>query len=185
MSIMPLRKNTAALATLAILAAIGIVIRILVKFTIIPDLVEITPAFLFSLLAGILGGVPGGIFVGGIVGLAGALAGGESPLIPMVGNILLGVGTGWVIHVINDRDSMRYRLLVILSGGIIGGFISDVLILIFLGVPWDLTLITATADMLMAFGWVILALILESKFIRPLFGHYLYPEESIRELEEV
>ena len=84
----PLQKNTVALTSLAILAAMGIVVRMFVRIPVIPGLLDLTPGFLFSELGGVIGGLPGGALVGAIVGFGGAMAGGEPPLLPMLGNIL-------------------------------------------------------------------------------------------------
>ncbi|MHA1638203.1 MAG: hypothetical protein ACTSUO_07780 [Candidatus Thorarchaeota archaeon] len=187
MKTIPFQKNTVAITTLAMIAALGVVVRLTIRFVVIPDLVEITPAFIFSLLGGIIGGIPGGVFVGFIVGLSGALGGGEFPLIPLVGNILLGVGTGYAIHLNSNRDSKRYSLMAILGGGLIGGFISDMVILMaILELPLEASLPVSIVDMTMAFIWAFVAIVVERKLIRPIIGHYLYAEESeaIQELEE-
>ena len=65
----PFRKNTVSLNTLALIAALGIIVRMYVRIPVIPGFVELTPGFLFSLLGGVIGGVPGGIFVGASVWL--------------------------------------------------------------------------------------------------------------------
>jgi hypothetical protein len=183
MGVLPLQKNTVALTTLAMLAALGIVVRIFVRIPIATD-VELTPGFLFSLLGGIIGGVPGGVTVGAIVGLGGALAGGEFPLIPMLGNICLGLGTGIAIHISRDRDSILYRIVVVLGGGLIGGFIPDLTIFYFLFESFELAVFNAILDMSQAFLWAIVALLVERGIIRPLIGHYLYAEEGPLELEQ-
>ena len=182
MDVLPLRKNTVALTTLAMIAALGIVVRMFVRIPIVPD-VELTPGFLFSLLGGIIGGVPGGVTVGAIVGLGGAIAGGEFPLIPMLGNICLGLGTGIAIHISKDRDRMIYRIVAVLGGGLIGGFIPDLTIFYFLFESFELAVFNAILDMSQAFLWAVVALILERGVIRPLIGHYLYPEDGPLELD--
>ena len=183
---LPIQMNTVAISTLAMIAALGVVVRLTIRFPIIPDLVEITPAFTFSLLGGVIGGIPGGIFVGSIVGLSGAMGGGEFPLIPLVGNILLGVGTGYAIHLNPDRDSKQYSIMAILGGGIIGGFVSDMIIMLgIMGDILEIALMVSIADMIMAFVWVVVAILIERKLIRPIIGHYLYSDQtgSIQELE--
>jgi hypothetical protein len=161
------------------IAALGIVIRMTVRIPIIPEFVEITPAFMFSLLGGILGGIPGGVFVGALVGIGGALAGGEAWLIPFVGNICLGVGTGFVMHFIRDRDSVQFALLTVIGGGIIGGFLATLGIMVgILGIEFSLSIIPAIIDMYQALAWAAVALLVESYIIRPIIGHYLYPTED-------
>ena len=87
MELLPLRKNTVALTTLALIAAIGIIVRVFVRIPLIFGVVELTPGFLFSLIGGVIGGLPGGILVGAITGLGGAMALAEPPLLPFIGNI--------------------------------------------------------------------------------------------------
>ncbi|MFW9846597.1 MAG: hypothetical protein ACFFD6_07610 [Candidatus Thorarchaeota archaeon] len=180
----PLQKNTVALTTLTMLAAIGTVVRIFVKIPVIPGLLELTPGFLFSEIGGVIGGLPGGAFVGAIVGLGGAIAGGEPPLLPMIGNVCLGIGTGYVIHVKSDRDSLTYMVLVVLGGGIIGGFVPSMTIYSAFTESIELTILIAIIDMLQAFLWAIVALLLERSLIRPLIGQYLYPPSEPTELVE-
>ena len=185
MDTIPLKKNTAALAILALVAAMGLFMRYLVRITIIPELVEITPGFLFSELGGIIGGIFGGILVGMAVGIGGAMGGGEFSIIPLLGNIFLGIGTGYAIHITKERDSMRYSILAILGGGIIGGFIPDMTIFLILSETIEGAFLLALIDMIQGFIWAVVAIIIERKLIRPLAGNYLYPEEGIQLLDEM
>ena len=184
MEALPLKKNTAALAVLAIIAALGLIMRYLVRITIIPELVEITPGFLFSELGGVIGGIPGGILVGLAVGIGGAMGGGEFSLIPLIGNIFLGIGTGYAVHLTKERDSMRYALMAILGGGLIGGFIPDMTIFLFLSETIEAAFLLALIDMIQGFIWAAAAIFLERSIIRPIAGHYLYPETEIHLLRE-
>ena len=184
MAQIPLQKNTVSLTTLALIAAIGIVVRMFVRITLIPGLVEITPGFLFSLLGGIIGGVPGGVFVGAIVGIGGTVGGGEPPLLPMIGNIFLGIGSGLAIHVTKERNSRKYALMVVLGGGIIGGFIPSATIFASLIDPIEVILAVALLDMTQGFLWAIMALFVERRIIRPIAGNYLYPEPEEPTLDE-
>ncbi len=186
MDLFPLRKNTAALVILAMLAALGILVRSFISIPVVPGLVELTPGFLFSILGGVIGGVPGGVFVGAITGLGGALAGNEPPLLPMIGNIFLGVGGGYAIHLVKDRDGFKYATMVILGSGIIGGFIPSATIFASLTDSWEVIVGTAAIDMFQGFLWGFIALILEKWVIRPVVGHYIYrPRDgSFDELEE-
>ena len=184
MAQIPLQKNTVSLTILALIAAIGIVVRMFVRITLIPGLVEITPGFLFSLLGGIIGGVPGGIFVGAIVGIGGTVGGGEPPLLPMIGNIFLGIGSGLAIHVTKERNSRKYALMVVLGGGIIGGFIPSATIFASLIDPIEVILAVALLDMTQGFLWAIMALFVERRIIRPIAGNYLYPEPEEPTLDE-
>jgi hypothetical protein len=176
MAQIPLQENTVSLTTLAMIAALGIVVRMFVRIPVIPGFVELTPGFLFSLLGGVIGGVPGGIFVGAIVGIGGAMGGGEPPLLPMIGNIFLGIGSGLAIHVTKERNSRKYALMVVLGGGIIGGFIPTATVFASLIDPIEVILAGALLDMTQGFLWAIVALFVERSIIRPIAGKYLYPE---------
>ena len=176
MAQIPLQKNTVSLTTLAMIAALGIVVRMFVRIPIIPGFVELTPGFMFSLLGGVIGGVPGGIFVGAIVGIGGAMGGGEPPLLPMIGNIFLGIGSGLAIHITKERNSRKYALMVVLGGGIIGGFIPTATVFASLVDPIEAILAAALLDMTQGFLWAIVALFVERSIIRPIAGKYLYSE---------
>ncbi|MHA2322005.1 MAG: hypothetical protein ACXACG_10155, partial [Candidatus Thorarchaeota archaeon] len=183
MSIMPIRTNTVALTTLAMIAAIGIVVRYTIQIPVIPNVVVLTPGFMFSILGGIIGGLPGGALVGAIVGASGALSGTEIPLLPMFGNICLGIGSGYAIY-FSNRDNVKYYILVILGSGIIGGFIPTMTIFSSVVDPLAVNLIAATIDMAQAFLWAVVALAVEKTIIRPIIGQYLYSKVEIQELAE-
>ncbi|MHA2360255.1 MAG: hypothetical protein ACXAB5_08275 [Candidatus Thorarchaeota archaeon] len=171
MSIVPIRSNTVALTTIAIIAALGIVVRYTIQIPVIPNAVVLTPGFIFSILGGVVGGLPGGVIVGAIVGASGALSGTEVPLLPMFGNICLGIGSGYAIY-FSSRDTLKYYILVFLGSGII---LID---------PLVVNLIAATIDMTQAFLWAVVALIVERKIIQPIIGNHLYSEVEIQELSE-
>ncbi|MBD3406752.1 MAG: hypothetical protein GF411_11615 [Candidatus Lokiarchaeota archaeon] len=182
MSIYPLEKNTSGIVTLAFLGALGIVVRLFIRIPIIPGLLELTPGFLFSELGGVVGGIPGGLLVGAIVGIGGAIAGGEIPLLPLIGNMALGFGTGYAVHITKNRDGLKYALLAILGGGLIGGFIPSMTLFAGVGVPFETTFLYALMDMIQALFWAVIAVVLERKIIRPILGHYLYPNMQESEL---
>ncbi|MHA2025819.1 MAG: hypothetical protein ACW98U_07940 [Candidatus Thorarchaeota archaeon] len=184
MELLPLRKNTVALTTLALIAAIGIIVRVFVRIPLIFGVVELTPGFLFSLLGGVIGGLPGGILVGAITGLGGAMALAEPPLLPFIGNICLGIGSGYAIHLVLNRDTLRYYGLVIIGAPIIGGFIPTFLISALYGLTIELIVVSAITDMIQTLIWVIPALLIEKLVIRPIIGHYLYPDSVQLELDE-
>ncbi|TFG14981.1 hypothetical protein EU537_01700 [Candidatus Thorarchaeota archaeon] len=184
MDALPLKKNTVALTTLAMIAALGVVARLFVRFTVIPEFVEITPGFLFSELGGVIGGIPGGVFVGTIVGIGGVLGGGEFSMLPLMGNIFLGIGTGYAIYVTRERDSLKYLLLAVLGGGFIGGFIPDMTIFLYLSESIEAAVLTALIDTAQGSAWAVIAVMLERNLIRPLIGNYIYEEQKIFELED-
>ena len=169
--------NSVTISILGTIAALGIVTRMIIRFPIVVGFLEITPGFVFSLLGGVVGGLPGGIMVGAIVGIGGAMVGGETPLLPLIGNICLGVGTGWVFHVTSNRDSKLYYLLVIVGGGIIGGFLPSLDIVALTG-SFEAALIVAILDCIQACLWAVVALFVNKLIILPLAGHHLYPPEE-------
>jgi hypothetical protein len=183
MAFLPIQRNTVALTTLAIIAALGIVVRYTIQIPVIPNAVVLTPGFLFSLLGGVVGGLPGGIIVGATVGASGALSGIELPLLPMFGNICLGIGSGYAVY-FAKRDTVKYYVMVILGGGIIGGFIPTMTVFSSFVDPLVVNMIAATIDMAQALLWAFIALVVEKKIIRPIVGHYLYSEVQIEELDE-
>lgn len=185
MDLLLLRKSTVALTTLALISAIGIVVRVFVRIPLIFGVVELTPGFLFSLLGGIIGGLPGGILVGAITGLGGAMVLAEPPLLPLIGNICLGIGSGYAIHLVANRESLKFYLLVILGAPIIGGFIPTFLISALYGIVFEIIIVSAIADTFQTLIWVVPALLIEKFIIRPVIGHYIYPEIIQLELGKV
>lgn len=180
----PIWKNTVALATLAVVAGVGIVVRFFVQIPVIPGVVVLTPGFIFSLLGGIIGGIPGGILVGAIVGLSGALSGTEIPILPMIGNICLGIGSGYAIY-ISKRDTLKYFLLVVLGGGVIGGFIPTMTIFASFVDPLVVNVGIALIDMFQAMLWAVVALGVERALIRPIAGRHLYDTNGSLELDSI
>ncbi|MHA2151923.1 MAG: hypothetical protein ACXAAQ_08080, partial [Candidatus Thorarchaeota archaeon] len=170
---------------LALIAAIGIVVRVFIRIPLIFGVVELTPGFLFSLLGGVIGGLPGGVLVGAITGLGGAMALAEPPLLPFIGNICLGIGSGYAIHLIANRDNLKYYLLVIIGAPIIGGFIPTFVISSLYGLGFELIVISSFTDMIQTLIWVIPAILIEKLIIRPIIGHYLYPDSVQLELDDV
>jgi hypothetical protein len=184
MDLIPVRKNTVALTTLAMIAALGIVVRVFVHIPLIFGVVDLTPGFLFSLLGGVIGGLPGGILVGAITGLGGAMALTEPPLLPMIGNICLGIGAGYALHLVRDRDNLKYYLMVIIGAPIIGGFIPTFVISLLYFDPMSIIMAAAIADTVQTLIWVFPALLIERAIIRPLIGSYIYPETGPLELDK-
>ncbi|UCE10675.1 MAG: hypothetical protein JSW61_01725 [Candidatus Thorarchaeota archaeon] len=183
MELLPLKKNTVALVTLALIAALGIAVRTFIEIPIVPGLLVLTPGFLFSLLGGVLGGIPGGVIVGGITGIGGAMTGNEPPLLPFLGNVALGIGAGMAIHIVKERDNIRYVLLVILGGGLIGGLLPSLTIFASVLDPPEVIIGLALIDMTQAILWGLVALIVERTIIRPIVGSYIYREKEQELLE--
>lgn len=183
MSFIPIQKNTVAIAIIALIAALGMVIRYAVQIPVIPGLIELTPGFLFSILGGIIGGIPGGIIAGCAVGLGGALTGVGMPILTLFGNICLGIGGGYAIYFAN-RETIKYKVLVIIGAGIIGGFMPTMTMFYTIGLPFIVNLAYASIDMAQGFLWAILSIIVETTIIRPIAGHYLYTEVEIDGLSD-
>jgi hypothetical protein len=160
---------------MAVIGSLGIVVRMFVRFSVMPG-VELTPGFMFSELGGLVGGLPGGVLVGAIVGVGGAMAGGEMPLLPLVGNVCLGLGTGTAVVADPARSSIRYYVTALLGGAVIGGFIPTMTI--FSGFEFAAAFIPAIVDSFQAFIWAAVALSVERGLIRPVVGHYLYRESE-------
>ncbi len=176
MSLNQTQTKTVLLVLLAFVAAIGIVVRMFVRITILPGL-ELTPGFMFSELGGVIGGVIGGVLVGAIVGIGGALAGGETPLLPLIGNVCLGIGTGIAVFIDKTRSSPKYYALAVAGGGLIGGFLPS-LVIYLLMIPLEAAVILAAFDMMQAALWAIVALIVYKIVIIPVVGTYLSTDKT-------
>ncbi len=160
-------------ATIAIVGALGAAVRLFVRIVVFPGL-ELTPGFMFSELGGLLGGVPGGVLTGVIVGMGGAIAGVEEPVLPIIGNICLGIGTGIASRLKVGRDSWIFRITAMVGAGLIGGFIPTYLL--FSGFQFQVQLVPAVIDGCQAILWAAAALVVERTLVRPILGPYLYPE---------
>ena len=185
MDLIPIQKNSVALTTLAMIAALGIVVRVFIHIPLIFGVVDLTPGFLFSLLGGVIGGLPGGILVGAITGLGGAMAFTEPPLLPMIGNICLGIGAGYALHLVKNRNAFRYYIMVIVGAPIIGGFIPTFVISLLYFDPLAIVLAAAIADTIQTLIWVFPALLVERYIIRQIIGNYLYPQIDQTILDEI
>lgn len=183
MSFIPIQKNSVALTSIAVIAALGMVVRFAIQIPVIPGLVELTPGFLFSIMGGVIGGIPGGILTGITVGLGGALAGGSLSILTLFGNLFLGIGGGYAIY-FAKRDTISYNILVVIGAGLIGGLIPSMTLFAAIGVPFEVNLFFASIDMAQGFLWAVVALIIERTLIRPIVGNYLYSEAEIEELGE-
>ena len=120
--------NAKSIALVAVLSAIGASLRYFTAIPLIPGFVELTPSFIIPILAGTWMGMRGGISVGFLVGLSGAFRGGEFPLIPLLGNVMLGIGPGLVrdvaVHEGLDLNklNLKFALAYMFASAIIGGF---------------------------------------------------------------
>lgn len=155
---------------LAIFSAVGIVLRQIVIPTFSPY-VTLTPGFIIPLLAGIILGPLGGILCGIFVGISGALW--EPFLIPLIGNIALGISTGIPTYYRQKLNQLSWIVLCILTAVIIGGFLPtfSIEVLIF-GLPATIAVITASVDGIQAGIWIVVAIILAQGIIDPILLRY-------------
>lgn len=144
--------ETRQLAFVAVLGALGALLRYFVAITVIPGIIELSPSFLIPQLAGMLMGSIGGGLCGAIVGVTGSVRGGEFPLIPLLGNIALGLSTGIVKDVVSDNKRKLKKLLYVISGAFIGGFVPTFTISMFL-VPSFAVVFYALIDAFQAGLW--------------------------------
>ena len=135
-------------ALAATLAAIGAALRYASAIPVVPGVVEFTPSMAIPALAGMLLGISGGVTVGFVVGLSGALR--EFPLIPIIGNIMLGLGAGTVKGFLSRKKKTGLNssrifewFLYISVISIVGGFLPTfVITLMFLyATPWGAALL--------------------------------------------
>ncbi|MFX1566185.1 MAG: hypothetical protein ACFFCH_09355 [Promethearchaeota archaeon] len=165
------------IALLAIFAASGIILR-QVAIPIFPPYVTLTPGFVIPLLTGIVLGPLGGILCGMFVGVSGAFW--EPVLIPLVGNIALGLSTGLPTYFRHRIHNISWMLTCVISAILIGGFLPTFSIesLVF-GVPSFVAALTASVDALQAGIWVIIALILAQTIVDPLVIRHKRKESSV------
>jgi hypothetical protein len=165
-------------AILAIFSAVGIVLRQFAIPTFSPY-VTLTPGFLIPLLAGIVLGPLGGILCGIFVGISGALW--EPFLIPIIGNIALGLSTGTPTFYRHKIHQTSWMASCIFSAVLIGGFLPTFSTeLVVFGVPPTIAAVTASIDAAQAGIWVIVAIILSQTVIKPILSRY-YKTKSISE----
>jgi hypothetical protein len=160
-------------ALLALFAAIGIVLR-QVAIPIFPPYVTLTPGFIMPLLAGIVLGPLGGAIGGIIVGLSGALW--EPFLIPLIGNIALGLSTGIPSYFRYKMSHFLWITMSILSAIFIGGFLPTFTIeTLIYGVPFMIAAITASFDASQAGIWSGIALFTFVGIVNPVLEQYRRP----------
>lgn len=161
------------LALLVIYSALGIVLRQVVIPTYTPY-VNLTPGFLMPLFAGMLLGPLGGMFCGIFVGMSGALW--EPFLIPLIGNIALGLSSGIPSYF---RHKMPYTFWILFSvvfaislGGFLPTFTIEVLIA---GLHPFFAALSASIDAVQAGLWAVISLLLLHGVVQPLLNPYRRP----------
>jgi hypothetical protein len=159
-------------ALLAIFAATGVVFRYISIPTFSPY-VTLTPGFIMPLLSGLVLGPIGGIICGTIVGISGAIFSTEPFLIPLIGNIALGLSTGIPVLFRARITRNLWIGLTILTASIVGGFLPTFSIeaIVHL-VPLSFAALTASIDAIQATIWVSVALFIDEVVIHPLLNRY-------------
>lgn len=161
---------TIRIALLALLAATGVILRQIAVPTFSP-FVTLTPGFTIPLLTGLVLGPIGGAVCGLIVGISGALW--EPFLIPLIGNISLGLSTGLPTYFRLRIPQPFWTGLTIFLAMIFGGFLPTfcIEILVFLVPPFYAAVI-ASIDAFQAGIWVIVALLIYFGICEPFLRRY-------------
>jgi len=163
------------IALLALFTATGVIFR-QISIPIFPPFVSLTPGFLMPLLAGMVLGPLGGALCGLFVGVSGALW--EFPLIPLIGNIALGLSTGIPSFYRNRMSPVLWMSLCVVSAMIIGGFLPTFIVeVLVIGFPPSIATLTASIDALQAIVWVVVALFLVMIIVDPILNRYRSPIE--------
>ncbi len=173
-TLQPIQEGKLALslwiAVLAIFSAVGIVLRQVAIPTFTPY-VTLTPGFVMPLLAGIVLGPLGGVLCGVFVGISGTLW--EPFLIPLIGNVALGLSTGIPSYYRHKLHRVSWMVACVLSAVVIGGFLPtfSIEVLVF-GVPLFFAALTASIDAVQAGIWVVVAIILAQGVVDPILLRY-------------
>lgn len=158
------------IALVAIFSATGIVLRQIA----IPTLslyVTLTPGFIIPLLAGIILGPIGGVLCGAIVGISGAPY--EPILIPLIGNIALGLSTGIPTYFRQWLNQYLWAFLCVFSAISFGGFFPTFIVEVYIfAIPIHIAAITASIDAIQAGVWVSLALLIVHSIVSPLLSRH-------------
>ncbi len=178
-TVQPSGKGTLSLsiwiALVAFFTAIGVLFR-QISIPIFPPFVSLTPGFLMPLLAGIILGPLGGVLCGLFVGVSGALW--EFPLIPLIGNIALGLSTGIPSFFRNRMLPVLWMSLCVISAMIIGGFLPTFIVeVLVIGFPPYVATLTASIDAFQAIVWVAVAILLVMSIVDPILNRYRRPIE--------
>ncbi|MHA1835970.1 MAG: ECF transporter S component [Candidatus Odinarchaeia archaeon] len=156
--------STIKITLTALLGALGIVLRTM-AFPIISN-VQLTPGMIAPILSGMLLGLWPGITTGFIIGIYAALFSGEFWVIPLIGNICLGLGAGLVNYFIRDEQKFIKSSLFLCSSAVIGGFLPTfTVILAFLPETVAVAAISGLFDLVNALIAAIVALIIREILI--------------------
>ncbi|MFX0168767.1 MAG: hypothetical protein ACFE89_05325 [Candidatus Hodarchaeota archaeon] len=123
------------------------------------------------ILTGLLLGPLGGVLCGVFVGMSGALW--EPFLIPILGNIALGLSTGIPSFYRHKIPKSLWIALCMLLAVVLGGFLPTFSIEVFIaGILPAFAVITASIDAVQAGIWASLALLLQLGVIEPILNPY-------------
>jgi len=161
------------LALLVVFSALGIALR-QVAIPTYTLFVNLTPGFIIPLLSGMLLGPLGGIFCGVFVGMSGALW--EPFLIPLVGNIALGLSTGLPSYFRHKIPYSLWLILCLIFAICIGGFFPTFAVEVFVAqIPPSVAILSASIDAVQAGLWVIIAFFILRGVVKPLLNPYRQP----------
>lgn len=154
------------IVALAMFAAVGILLRQVAIPTSLPY-VTLTPGFTMPLLTGIALGPIEGLACGLFVGISGGLT--EPALLPVLGNIALGLSTGVPSLARRRLPFSLWASLCVVSGSFFGGFLPtfSIEVLVFVIQPVA-ALAAAVADGLQGIVWATVAVLLDRTAVQPL-----------------
>jgi len=158
-------------ALLALFAALGVVLRQVAIPTASP-FVTLTPGFTIPLLTGIVLGPIGGFVCGLAVGISGAIW--EPAIIPVIGNIALGLSTGIPTLARRRLPCLLWASICFISAIVVGGFLPTFGGEIIYGIVPLAAALDASIDAAQAAIWVIIALLLDARIIQPLLKRLLH-----------
>ncbi|MFX1563150.1 MAG: hypothetical protein ACFFDP_07570 [Promethearchaeota archaeon] len=168
---LPKLPLTFQVAVLAIFAALGVVLRQVAIPTASPY-VTLTPGFTIPLLTGIVLGPIGGFVCGLAVGISGAIW--EPAIIPVIGNIALGLSTGIPTLARRRLPYLLWASICFISAIVIGGFLPTFGGEVIYGIVPIAAVLDASLDAAQAAIWVIIALLLDARVIQPLLERLLH-----------
>ncbi|MDO8055402.1 MAG: hypothetical protein Q6361_00935, partial [Candidatus Hermodarchaeota archaeon] len=161
------------LALLVICSALGIVLRQVVIPTYTPY-VNLTPGFVMPLFAGMLLGPLGGVFCGIFVGMSGALW--EPFLIPLIGNIALGLSTGLPSYFRHKVPYLFWILFCVVLAISLGGFLPTFAVEVLIAGVYPLfAALSASIDAVQAGLWAVISLLVLRGVVQPLLNPYRQP----------
>ena len=104
----------------------------------------------------------------------------EPFLIPLIGNVALGLSTGIPTYYRHKLRRKSWMVTCIFSAMIIGGFLPtfSIEVLVF-RVPFFFAALIASVDAVQAGIWVIIAIILAQSVVNPILLRYRRPSDNL------